>query len=187
MYVSQVFVYIHSICIYIYINKLIRIFYTYMSAQDTHHLLVAHTMRGWVRVYTPSCMKPNHVWVAVLAPIELPYYSLTFQGLDSGTIRVFWAMVQRSGHNTSGYHGWSPLCQCKRICICTCKWKFKGICICKCICISSWICSCKCTCIWTSTCTCVCNLCICICIWICICTRTHTHTTSNTQRANVHL
>ena len=29
-----------------------------------------------------------------------------------GTIHVLWAMVQRSGHSTCGYHGWSPWRTC---------------------------------------------------------------------------
>ena len=32
-----------------------------------------------------------------------------------GTIHVLWAMVQRSGHSTCGYHGWSPWRTCQSV------------------------------------------------------------------------
>ena len=32
------------------------------------------------------------------------------------TSHVLWAMVQRSGHNTCGYHGWSPWRACQCVC-----------------------------------------------------------------------
>ena len=35
-----------------------------------------------------------------------------------GTIHVLWAMVQRSGHSTCGYHGWSPWRTCCLFCSC---------------------------------------------------------------------
>ena len=35
-----------------------------------------------------------------------------------GTIHVLWAMVQRSGHSTCGYHGWSLWRTCCLFCSC---------------------------------------------------------------------
>jgi hypothetical protein len=37
---------------------------------------------------------------------------LHYSSPSRGTIHVLWAMVQRSGHSTCGYHGWSPWRTC---------------------------------------------------------------------------
>ena len=48
------------------------------------------------------------VWT-IWIDVKLLFFSV-YKG--RGTIHVLWAMVQRSGHSTCGYHGWSPWRTC---------------------------------------------------------------------------